>query len=52
MFKIIWYLHKLFPKKVPALTCSGCLNFDCKHSATNKNLYCYYHTKKNREVEK
>ena len=50
VYKIMWYLHKLFPKKSPVLTCGGCLNNDCKYSATTENLYCYYHTKKNRKV--
>lgn len=48
--KFIWWLHKLFPKSVPILSCYGCLNV-CGHRCTKHNAICYYHTKKNRNIK-
>ena len=48
--KVQWWLHKLFSKQIPVLSCNGCPNYDfCEHRATTENLYCYYHTRRNRK---
>ncbi len=55
--KLMWVLHKLFPKHVPVLTCRGCCLTQeklekCPYKPEKGNLVCYYHTKKHREVNK
>lgn len=53
--KIMYILHKLFPKTFPIFTCRGCwLSQEklekCPYKPEKGNLICYYHTKKNREI--
>lgn len=54
--KLMWFLHKLFPKHVPVLTCRGCCLTQeklekCPYKPEKGNLICYYHTKKHREMK-
>lgn len=48
--KILYLLHKLFPKDVPLNSCYGCLNDICEHRCIQHNAICYYHTSKNRNL--
>ena len=53
----MYILHKLFPKTFPIFTCRGCwLSQEklekCPYKPEKGNLICYYHTKKNREIQK
>lgn len=48
--KIQWWLHNLFLKHIPIISCYGCLNDLCGHRVTKHNAICYYHTKNNRKI--
>ena len=51
IYKSVYFLHKLFPKYIPIMSCYGCMADDCLYRSKKGNMICYYHKKKNREVK-
>lgn len=51
IYKVVYFLHKLFPKHIPIMTCYGCMGDNCPYRSRKGNMICYYHKKKNREIK-
>lgn len=51
IFKIVYFLHKLFSKHIPILSCYGCMNDKCSYRPEKGNMICYFYKKKNREIK-
>lgn len=51
IYKLVYFLHKLFPKHIPIMSCYGCMVDNCSYRSKKGNMICYYHKKKNREVK-
>ena len=51
IYKIVYFLHKLFPKHIPIMSCYGCMVDNCPYRSRKGNMVCYYHKKKNRKIK-
>ena len=51
IYKIVYFLHELFPKHIPIMSCYGCMVDNCPYRSRNGNMICYYHKKKKREIK-
>ena len=51
IYRLVYFLHKLFPKHIPIMSCYGCMVDNCHYRSRKGNMICYYHKNKNREIK-